>query len=229
MKRIGRGLFVTGTDTGVGKTLVACAIVRALRARDLEPGVMKPIETGVGEDGPLDALALQCAAETLDPAELICPQQFSVAAAPRAAAREAEREVDLLAVRSAYTEICKRHELVVVEGAGGLLVPITDELDMAGLAGELGLPLLIVARASLGTINHTLLTIEVARERGLEIAGVVISHGFTPLSSADAANLAELRLTLGDLLRGEVPTLRTGEQPEPTTLDIDGLLGISRE
>ncbi len=222
---MGHGLFVTGTDTGVGKTLVACAIVRALRDRDLEPGVMKPVETGVGVDGPMDALALQCAAETLDSAELICPQQFSLAAAPRAAAREAGHEFDLLAVRSAYTEISKRHEIVIVEGAGGLLVPITDKLDMAGLAGEIGLPLLIVARASLGTINHTLLTIEVASERGLEIAGVVISHGLTPLSHADAANLEELRFILGDLLRGEVPTLREGERPEPKTLDIDGLLG----
>jgi len=191
--------------------------------------VMKPIETGVGEDGPLDALALQSAAETLDPAELICPQQFSLAAAPRAAAREAGREVDLLALRAAYTEICKRHEIIIVEGAGGLLVPITDKLDMAGLAGEIGLPLLIVTRASLGTINHTLLSVEVARERGLEIAGVVISHGLKRLSHADAANLEELRFTLGDLLRGEVPTLGEGELPGPTTLDINGLLGISRE
>ena len=226
MNRSVRGLFVTGTDTGVGKTLVACAVVRTLRARELDVGVMKPVETGVGEAGPLDALALRHAAGNLDPVELICPQTFALAAAPRVAARAAEQTVDLLAIRSAYSEICKRHELVVVEGAGGLLVPLSDELDMADLAGELCLPLLVVARASLGTINHTLLTLEVARERGLEVAGVVISHGSGSLSYADVANLEELRFALGERLRGEIPTLREGELPGTTTLDIDGLLAL---
>ncbi len=225
MNRSVRGLFVTGTDTGVGKTLVACAIVSALRGRSIDVGVMKPVETGVGKAGPLDALALQRAAETQDPIELICPQQFALAAAPPAAARAAEQSVDLYAIRNAFAEICKRRELVVVEGAGGLLVPITDEVDMAGLAGEFDLPLLVVTRASLGTINHTLLTLEVAQKRGLEVAGVVISHAAEPASYADIVNLEELRLTLGDLLRGEIPTLREGEQPGATVLDIDGLLG----
>ena len=224
MNRDVRGLFVTGTDTGVGKTLVACAVVRALRARAVDVGVMKPVETGVGDAGPLDALALQRAAATPDPVELICPQRFALPAAPSAAARDAERTVDLAAIRDAYAEIRNRHDTVIVEGAGGLLVPVSEELDMAGLAGELGLPLLVVARASLGTINHTLLTLEVAQKRGLEVAGVVISHAVDPVSYADIVNLEELRFALGDLLRGEIPKLREGEHPGPTLIDVDALL-----
>ena len=224
MNRDVRGLFVTGTDTGVGKTLVACAVVRALRARAVDVGVMKPVETGVGDAGPLDALALQRAAATPDPVELICPQRFALPAAPSAAARDVERTVDLAAIRNAYAEIRNRHDTVIVEGAGGLLVPVSEELDMAGLAGELGLPLLVVARASLGTINHTLLTLEVAQKRGLEVAGVVISHAVDPVSYADIVNLEELRFALGDLLRGEIPKLREGEHPGSTLIDVDALL-----
>lgn len=227
MNRGGGGIFVTGTDTGVGKTLVACAIARALRHRGTDVGVMKPVETGVAGTGPSDALALQRAAGSSDPIELICAQQFALPAAPAAAARAAERSVDLAAIRAAYEEIRRRHDLVIVEGAGGLLVPLSDALDMAGLARELELPLLVVARASLGTINHTLLTLEVARQRALELAGVVISHAERTLSYADIVNLEELRFALGERLRGEVPTLREGEQPAASVLDLDALLAAA--
>jgi dethiobiotin synthase len=125
------GWFVAGTDTGVGKTLVACTLVRALRRRGTAVGVMKPIETGVGADGPCDALALREAAGVDDPLETICPQRFALPAAPTVAAEAEGREVDLDAVRAAFAILATRHKALVVEGAGGLLVPAAKGASMA--------------------------------------------------------------------------------------------------
>ncbi len=218
------GYFVTGTDTGVGKTVVSCALVRGLRERGLDVGAMKPIETGVGPEGPLDALALQAAAGGEDALEDVCPQRFALPAAPTVAARAEGRGVELWAIQRAYERLRARHECVIAEGAGGLLVPATEELSMADLARELDLPLIVVARASLGTINHTLLTLEAAVERGLAVAGVVISHADGPLSDADASNLGALRDALGGALLGEIPPLAAGESPGLGQLQIDRLL-----
>lgn len=222
--RVPRGLFVTGTDTGVGKTVVACALVRGLLARGVDAGAMKPIETGVGERGPLDALALQAAADGADPLDDVCPQRFSLPAAPTVAARAEGREIEVWAIRRAWERLSARHECVVVEGAGGLLVPASEQHSMADLARELELPLLIVARAALGTINHTLLTLEAAVARGLSVAGVVISHSSGPISGADEANLGTLRRALAGSLVGEIPPLKDGERPTPDAIDVDALL-----
>jgi dethiobiotin synthetase len=220
-----RGLFVTGTDTGVGKTLVTAALARALRARGVDVGVLKPSETGVGPEGPLDARALREAGGVPEPLAQICPQPFALPAAPAVAAAAEGRLVDRAAIREAYEATRRAHELVLVEGAGGLLVPLDDGTDMAGLASELGLPLLVVARAALGTINHTRLTLEAAGHRDLPVAGVVISHGGGPLSDADARNLGWLREHLGARLVGEIPPLAAGEPVPDGALDVDGLLG----
>jgi dethiobiotin synthetase len=217
-----RGVFVTGTDTGVGKTLVACGLLRALRARGRAAGAMKPIETGVSPAGPADALALCAAAGARDALEDVCPQRFALPAAPSVAAQAEGRRVDLDAVRAAFERLAARHERLVVEGAGGLLVPVAPGVCMADLAAELGLPLLVVARAALGTINHTCLTLEAAAARRLELAGVVISHAAGPLSGPDAANLSALRELLGARLVGEVPPLAAGGDAA-AHLDLDAL------
>ena len=219
-----RGFFVTGTDTGVGKTVVACALVRGLRARGVDVGGMKPIETGVQDEGPRDALALREAAGGGDALDAVCPQRFALPAAPTVAAAAEGRRVELDAVRRAFAALAARHDCLVVEGAGGLLVPAAEGVSMADLAGELGLPLVVVARASLGTINHTRLTLEAAAARRLALAGVVISHGSAPLTAAERENLAALRAELGSRLVGEIPTLAPGELPDPRCLDLDALL-----
>ena len=219
-----RGVFVTGTDTGVGKTLVACALVRGLRRLGLDVGVMKPVETGVGAAGPRDALALREAAGVDDPLELVCPFALALPAAPTVAAAAEGRRIELDVIRRAFATLASRHGCVVAEGAGGLLVPVADGASMADLARELGLPLLVVARASLGTINHTLLTLEAARTRGLRVAGVVISHSSGALTSADAANLGALRQALGETLVGEIPPLREAEAAPADAVDLDSLL-----
>jgi dethiobiotin synthetase len=221
----GTGFFVTGTDTGVGKTVVACALARALRRRGVDVGAMKPIETGVSEAGPLDAIALREAAGGTDALDDVCPQRFRLPAAPTVAAAAEGRTVDLGAVDAAFARLAARHELLVVEGAGGLLAPAADGASMADLAARLRLPLLVVARASLGTVNHTRLTLESARLRGLEVAGLVVSYATGPLSDADAANLGALREAPGAPLVGEIPPLPPGARPGPAAIDVDTLLG----
>ena len=219
------GFFVTGTDTGVGKTVVACALVRAMRARKLDVGVMKPIETGVGEAGPLDAKALIEAAGTgnEDPLELVCPLRFALPAAPNVAAAHEGREVDLSQVHTAFDELSSRHDWMLVEGAGGLLVPTTDDATMADLIAGLGLPLLVVVRPALGTINHTRLTLAHAERRGIDILGVVISHNEI-VTEPDRANLDFLRTELGEALLGEVPCCKPERQPILEGIDLDRFL-----
>lgn len=221
-----RGLFVTGTDTGVGKTFVGCALARGLRAAGVDVGVMKPAETGVPAEGPQDALALRAAAAVDDPLDDVCPQRFALPASPEVAARAEGRSVSLAAIRAAYARIAARHPFVLVEGAGGLLVPLDAAVDMADLAAELGLPLLVVARARLGTLNHTRLTLACAAARGLEVAGVVISHADGPLSPADAQNLESLRARLGPLLVGEIAPLAADREPAGDTALLSGLVDL---
>jgi dethiobiotin synthetase len=218
------GFFVTGTDTGVGKTVVACALARALRGRGLDVGVMKPVETGVGPEGPRDARALQAAAACGDALGEICPLALPLAAAPSVAAQEARLCIELSWLRKGFRALALRHTWMIVEGAGGLLVPLSPKATMADLAAALGLPLVVVARGRLGTINHTRLTLEAARILGLALAGVVVNHADGPLSLADSANLAALREWLGDRLAGEIPPLAPGALPTDEAIGVEALI-----
>jgi dethiobiotin synthetase len=173
------GIMVTGTDTGVGKTVIAGALAASLRARGIDCGVMKPIQTGAltTPEGrvSVDARFLALAAGVSDPADTVCPVLLDAPAAPSVAAAEAGQEIHILPILDAFDALATRHELMIVEGAGGLAVPIVGKYLLAELVLELELPLLIVARAALGTINHTLLTIHFARHHGLKILGVIIN------------------------------------------------------
>lgn len=176
-----RGFFITGTDTGVGKTHIACAIVRELRVAGVRVGAFKPACSGAEfhSDGTPrwdDLERLRAALGRTVPEDQLCPQRFFAALAPPVAARREGRSVDLLAVQQALAAWQAESEFLVIEGAGGLLCPLTDSLTMADWAGQIGYPLLIVARLGLGTINHTLLTVEVARRRGLPVAGIVFNE-----------------------------------------------------
>jgi dethiobiotin synthetase len=183
------GWFVTGTDTGIGKTVVAGALARLAREGGRRVGVFKPVATGCRRDVRLglvsaDAEFLAHCAEASENLQTINPVRYSGELAPMVAAERQHRPIDWAAIRSSWDRI-RQAECVVVEGAGGLLVPIDREHSMADLAQELELPLVIVARPGLGTINHTLLTIEVARTHGLKIAAVVV-NGYRPDSATPA-------------------------------------------
>jgi dethiobiotin synthetase len=171
-----RGLFVTGTDTGVGKTEVACALLEEARARGLDVVGMKPAQSGVGGEGPTDAELLREACGGVEPLEAICPYSFEAPLAPAVAARLAGVALSLERIEECARALAARHAAVLVEGAGGILVPLTEERSYADLAARLGLPVLVVARAGLGTVNHTALTVEALLRRGLRLLGIVLDR-----------------------------------------------------
>jgi dethiobiotin synthetase len=218
------GVFISGTDTGVGKTRVGCALVHALRARGMRVGVMKPVETGVEEAGPQDALALARAANRSDALAEISPLRFALPTAPSVAAKAEGRTIDIDQLLKGFETLEQNCDWLLVEGAGGLRVPLSPGCDMIDLAERMALPILIVARASLGTINHTLLSLGAIEERGLPLAGVVISYPGGPVSPPDRANLSALMEALGDRLLGVLPPLAEGQDPPDDWIDLDRLL-----
>lgn len=179
MNTITSGLFVTGTDTGVGKTYVSAGIARALTCRGVDVGVMKPAETGCRMRGgrlmPRDALLLIKSANVKDPLSLVNPYRFRRPLAPAVAAELEEKTIDPSKIIKAFQLLSNRHDFMIVEGAGGIMVPLSENYTYLDLAKKLGLPVLIVARPGLGTINHTMLTIAALRGRKIRIAGIVIN------------------------------------------------------
>jgi dethiobiotin synthetase len=210
------GLFVTGTGTGVGKTVLAAAIVAALRARKVGVRALKPLITGLDErsnsawppDHELLARAAGC------PPDEVALVGFGPAVSPHLAAELAQRPINPAALIDRVRAARNRHDALIVEGVGGLLVPIARDFDVRRLAAELGLPLVIAARAGLGTINHTLLTLEAARAAGLEPIAVVLTPWPQEPDEIERSN----RATIED--RGDVPvfTLPLVERPEPALL-----------
>jgi dethiobiotin synthetase len=172
-----RGLFITGTDTGVGKTVLAGAIVAALRAGGEQVTALKPVITGLDERQPDDWPAdheLLARTSGASPGE-VALLGYGPAVSPHFAAELAGRPIDGGALVTAIRAAVPDRNLAVVEGVGGLLVPLSDSFSVRDLAIELELPLVVAARSGLGTINHTLLTLEVARAAGLTVAGVVLT------------------------------------------------------
>jgi len=205
-----RGLFVTGTDTGVGKTEVATAIVAGWRARGLDVGAMKAAQSGVEDGTESDADRLREAAGGGDPPELVCPYTLAAPLAPAVAARLAGVEITLDRMLACAAELARRHAALVVEGAGGLLVPLAEGHTCADLAVALGLPVLVVARAGLGTVNHTALTCEALRARGLAVAGVVLNRVVAVADPSEPHNAAEIERLAGVRVIATLP-----HEPDP--------------
>lgn len=195
------GLFITGTDTGVGKTRVAAAIARCLRQAGLRVGALKPVATGATRD----SCGWRCedAQELIDaigggvPLNAVAPILFEAPLAPPVAARLAGRSLEHEAVRAAVQRAfdwwASRADFLLVEGVGGVLCPLAEGTTVADLAAEIDFPLLIVARRCLGTLNHTLLTVEAARSRGLRLAGIILNAAECPPDTlVSATNSDEL-------------------------------------
>jgi len=210
-------VLVTATDTGVGKTVVAAGLVLALRMRGFSAAGCKPFATGCREEGDrlvsedAELLAEACEYELSE--ELISPVRYRPPLAPAVAARLEQRPVDLDAALQALGEIGQRYDFVVVEGIGGLAVPLTDEMTVADFAASAGLDLVIVARRTLGTLNHTRLTVEYARSRALSIRGIVLAGPAVPEDDLSAGtNLAEIERLTGISVAASIPAL-PGDAP----------------
>jgi dethiobiotin synthetase len=193
-----KGFLITGTDTGVGKTFIGCGLLSAFRRRGLHVAPFKPAETGCeidrtsGELIPADAALLLRASETPLSLEAICPYRFRMPVAPWVAAQREAKPIDPALLAERYKEIATAHDVVIVETAGGILVPLTEQFHYGNLARLLELPVLVVAGSKLGVINHALLTLEYLNHAGLRVLGCVLNHAYAERNAATETNAGTL-------------------------------------
>jgi dethiobiotin synthetase len=194
---VARGIFVTGTDTGVGKTVVAVALLRALAASGQRAAAMKPVSAGIACDASVNAdVDALVRAGNVDVALADCnPFAFAPAVAPHLAAAGAGVHIDLAVIEAAYLRIAARSDVVVVEGAGGVRVPIDAQHDMLDIAAALRLPVLLVVGMRLGCLNHALLSAAAIHARGLKLSGW-IANFVDPAMLAVEANVVDLSARL---------------------------------
>ncbi len=215
-----RGFFIAGTDTSVGKTIIAGAMIKTLLFLGHRVGAMKPVESGCGREGgvlvPFDGMFLKQAAHMDEPVTLVTPCCFESPLAPLAASGTDKKEVDTLEIIRAFKDLSSKYRVMVVEGIGGLMVTVKKDYFVSDMAKELGLPLLLVARPGLGTINHTMLSIRYALKEGLEVAGIIINYSKPPEES-----LAEK--TNPKLLAQICPVPIIGIFPYLNSLDEDAI------
>jgi dethiobiotin synthetase len=173
-----RGVFVTGTDTGVGKTLVTSALVMCLTRRGIDVGVMKPIETGVAPSlkAQSDGARMKSAAGSCDPMAEVSPYVFQLPVAPRSAARAEGVTIRVATIMRGFRDLHQKHALMVVEGGGGVLTPITQSLNVLDLISKMKLPAIVVGHSGLGGINHALLTLHALRQRKISVVALVLNQ-----------------------------------------------------
>lgn len=179
-----KGFFITGTDTEVGKTIIAGAIIKIINFLGLKACGMKPVESGCGREGevliPYDGMFLKQFAHVDSPINLITPCCLESPLAPLIASEIDRTGINIVEIKKAFNKLSRQCDALVVEGIGGLLVPLKNDYFVIELAKEFGLPLIVVARPGLGTINHIMLTVNYALKEGLEVAGVVMNYSQPP-------------------------------------------------
>jgi dethiobiotin synthetase len=211
--------LITGTDTGVGKTMVGCALGFAMKVRGLRVGIMKPAETGCTPEAgglrPADAIALKASASAPHPLDVICPYRYVSPLAPAAAAEvDGMPPPDPARIASLCEGIADESDVLMVEGAGGIAVPLTWNFNYADLAAALDLEIILVVANRLGCLNATMLSLEYAKSRHLRVRGYILNDTEPDTSPAARTNAASLkRLT-------EVPALGTVRYKEPLSLRI---------
>ncbi|KVV32552.1 dethiobiotin synthetase [Burkholderia ubonensis] len=229
-------LFVTGTDTEIGKTFVSAALLHGFARLGLRAAAMKPVAAGAYEQDGVwrneDADQLDAAANAVLPPELRTPFLLKAPAAPHLAAAQEGVTLDLDTIVACHREALTRADVVVVEGAGGFRVPLTGTRDMADLAVALGVPVVLVVGVRLGCISHALLTADAIRQRGLTLAGWVANH-VDPAMSFQDENVATLRDWLarehGAPLIGRIPHLApAAPESAAATLDVAALIDTLR-
>ena len=216
------GLFIVGTDTGVGKTTVGAALARLARRRGRRPVPFKPVETGCDPE-PLDARLLWDASGRPIPLADVCPYPLVLPAAPAAAAQAQGAVLDLQLIARRARAAADAGDFLLVEGAGGLLVPYAGRLTTADLAADLGLPLLVAARTALGTINHTALTVAEIRRRALPLAGVLLVRTTALAEPHERWNADLIEASAGVRPLGTLPHVGDTRARDPDAL-ADALL-----
>lgn len=216
------GVFITGTDTGVGKTVITAALAWSLSRAGTSVAVMKPVQTGTSLPGMTDIEFVELVlGKKYDPDDA-CIYSLSEPLSPLAASEISGIDIDTGKIIDAYRRLRSSHDVVIVEGAGGLLVPIRGDYLMSDLATELGLPLLIVTRPGLGTLNHTALTVESARKRDIGVLGVVINRFPAAPGPAERTNPGQIVRMTGAPISGVFP--------EDTSISVErGEAGRIRE
>ncbi len=212
------GIFITGTDTGVGKTLICGAIARALFRKSIDCGIMKPIESGCRRGNrallPSDGQYLQKAAKVQDPLDLITPCRFQAPLSPYAAMLQGENDsLSWPKMEKAYKQLRRRHAALLLEGAGGLMVPVTADKDMSDVIRFFKLPVLLVARSGLGTLNHSLLSLAYGRARGLSFLGIVLNQSGTKRDPSEVRN-ADILQERSSLPVMTFPPIKAGKDEE---------------
>jgi len=234
-----RGFFITGTDTGVGKTIIAAALIRAISLLGIRVCGMKPIETECqkSEIGnrkseirvliPSDGMFLREIASMDDSIDLITPVRFESPLAPLPASKIENIPIDIKKIKRAHAELSKKYEAIIVEGIGGLLVPIKRHCFVLDLARDFGLPVIVVSRPGLGTINHTMLTVNCAIKEGLTVAGIIINYSRPPEGTlAEKTNPAVLRQISDIPILGIFPYL---EEIESTSIEKTAVKSLDIE
>jgi dethiobiotin synthetase len=222
-----RGVFVTGTDTGVGKSVLAAAICAALVERGERVAAFKPAVTGLDEDSGdwgHDHELLASVANAGQSPEDVAPDRFGPAVSPHLAAEEAETEIDPATLLDAARRAAGGADALVVEGVGGLLVPLTPTYLVRDFASDLGLPVVIAARPGLGTINHTLLTVDAARDADLRVAGIVMTPWPEDPEAIELSNLRTVEELTGHLTTRLCLTGRNGLAVAGQKLPLDDWL-----
>ncbi len=217
-------LFVTGTDTDIGKTVVTCALLHALRSRGVRAIGMKPVAAGADPRGVWgDVERIRAASPIAAPLEDIAPYRLRASASPHFAAREDGVTIRREVVLAALARLERLAEVVVIEGVGGFRVPLSDEFDSADLAQSIDAPILLVVPMRLGCINHALLTAEAVASRGLALAGWIANSGIDPDYDRVAQTMDTLDKRIGEPCVGALPRLALG-QSGADQINIDAIL-----
>jgi dethiobiotin synthetase len=201
------GYFITGTDTGVGKTLVSCALLHAFSANGRKVIGMKPVAAGCENGHWMDVDLLVAASTVSAPSKLVNPYALIPPLAPHIAAKQANIEIDPSVIQKAFIELKKTAEMVIIEGVGGFLVPLSSQYDGADLARILNLPVILVVGLRLGCLNHALLTAQAVKASGLQLGGWV-ANGIDPQMLAQKDNIQALKQRLDCPLLGIIPFVK---------------------
>jgi len=217
------GLFVTGTDTGIGKTVLSALLLAELRRRGINAAPMKPAQTGCEGNVPdldysLSMASMKVAPETF---QTMSPYRFEPACSPHLAAEMAGTEIDIAKMVIAARTLASDYEFVIAEGAGGVLVPLNQRETMLDLMHALKFPILLAARPGLGTINHTLLSIRALRSDGLDIAGIVfVASTDTKPGIIEEDNITTIEHFSNVPVLGTIPCCAQLANPNPTYNDL---------